>query len=110
MFQGGTILNMTAAPKCDGTLNIAVLAYGSLLSHSGSWLGAKMKELKRCETPFGVEYSGRAKKRRGGAPTLVKCDEGQPVRGGLVVLDLRNTLENVAEVRTQLAAREGARD
>jgi len=58
---------------------IAVLAYGSLLAHPGDWLGANMSRLIRCDTPFAVEYAGKADKGRGGAPTLVRMAHGKKV-------------------------------
>lgn len=92
----------------DGSRQIAVLAYGSLLAHPGDWLGSRMSNLIRHDTPFPVEYAGRSFRRRGGAPTLVRCAAGGIVRGGLIVLPLNNTEPNVICVRDKLAFREGA--
>jgi hypothetical protein len=89
---------------------LAVLAYGSLLAHPGPYFGSTTKQLLRCDTPFPVEYVGQSKKRRGGAPTLARCAEARPVRGGLFVLGFRDTPAHLFEVRQQLALREGARD
>jgi hypothetical protein len=88
---------------------IAVLAYGSLLAHPGDWLGSAMQKLVRWETPFSVEYVGRSQ-RRGGAPALVRSDGHNPVNGGLIVLGMTDTAEQVAQVSRQLADREGAAD
>src|SRR5947209_5215420 len=94
----------------DGSLEIAVLAYGSLLAHPGEWLGVQMTKLIRTLTPFPVEYAGRALQRRGGAPTMVRCASGGVVRGALMVLPFKNTPANLSLVREHLAVREGAKD
>ena len=85
---------------------LAVLAYGSLLAHPGEWLGRNMEKLIRCETPFGVEYLGQASSRRGGAPTLVRSEDGKRVKGGLIVLPYFDVPEQLEKVRKQLALRE----
>jgi len=59
---------------------IAVLTYGSLLAHPGEWLGPKMVQLIRRETPFPVEYAGRADQGCGGTPTLVGLADDDPIR------------------------------
>lgn len=87
---------------------IAVLAYGSLLAHPGDWLGRNMQQLIRCETPFGVEYVGCAKKGRGGAPTLVRSDAHRKVLGGLIILPHADTKEGLAEVKARVVERERA--
>jgi len=87
---------------------LAVLAYGSLLAHPGPFFGKHMLKLIRCETPFPVEYAGRSEIRRGGAPTLVKWPSGRCVNGGLIVLDILDRRAGLAEVRRELANREGA--
>ncbi len=93
----------------DETKNrIAVLAYGSLLAHPGDWLGRNMQQLIRCETPFGVEYLGSAKKGRGGAPTLVRSDAHSKALGGLIVLPHTDTEKDMAEVKARLGERERA--
>jgi hypothetical protein len=89
---------------------IAILAYGSLLTHPGEWLGREMRSLVRCETPFGVEYLGRAQKGRGGAPTLIRSEGSNPVRGGLFVLADADTPQHLQVAVTKLAARERTTD
>ena len=85
---------------------IAVLAYGSLLAHPGEFFGKYMKSLKRCCTPFPVEYC-RCAKGRGGAPTLVKSKNGSKVNGGLIILDLDGfDKNNIYFVKRKLMGRE----
>jgi hypothetical protein len=82
---------------------VAILAYGSLLSHPGPELAAVIANRSPCRTPFPVEY-GRASPRWGGGPVLTPHPDGGRVDGAL--LHLADGIDLGAAV-DMLATREG---
>jgi hypothetical protein len=64
---------------------LAIMAYGSLISEPGPELRALIAERVPRRTPFPVEF-GRASQRWGGGPVLVPHPAGAPVEGQLLVL------------------------
>src|SRR5258707_8170234 len=84
--------------------NIAILAYGSLLTDPGEVIKPHLLGAIEQITPFGVEYA-RSSRSRGGAPTLVKYENAEPVSGRLLVLDQAESA--VEEVKRWLWEREG---
>jgi superfamily II DNA or RNA helicase len=81
---------------------VGILAFGSLITDPGSELLPKITGRIKTQTPFGVEY-GRISQTRGGAPTLVPHEAGEPVQGEILVLD--DTV-SVEEARNMLWRRE----
>jgi hypothetical protein len=71
-----------------GTDNLAIFAYGSLLSDPGEKITAHIIERIPCPSPWPIEY-GRRAKLRGNGPTLVIHPAGGTVRGKLLVLDIQ---------------------
>src|SRR5260370_5517451 len=84
--------------------NIAILAYGSLLTEPAKVMKPHLLGAIEQITPFGVEYA-RSSRSRGGAPTLVKYENAEPVSGRLLVLDQAESA--VEEVKRWLWEREG---
>lgn len=69
-------------------MKVGILAYGSLIFDPGKEIIEATVEVK-CDvvTPFNVEFA-RSSKTRGGAPTLVPVEEGQPVAAKLFLLNV----------------------
>jgi hypothetical protein len=65
---------------------VAILAYGSLQDDPGPELKPLIRDRKRIQTPFPVEY-GRESRGRCGAPTLIPLECGAPVEATLLILD-----------------------
>jgi hypothetical protein len=82
---------------------VAILAYGSLISEPGPGLRPLIVDRVPCLTPFPVEF-GRASQRWGGGPVLVPHADGGPVAGRLLVLHPAIGLGRAVDL---LAAREG---
>jgi hypothetical protein len=77
--------------------NLAIFAYGSLLSDPGERLGPHIRERIFCPSPWPIEYARRAKL-RGYGPTLVIHGTGGIVQGQILVLDLQvNALDQLTE-------------
>jgi hypothetical protein len=92
---------------------IAILAYGSLISDPGPEIEPLIVRRVQTDTPFPVEY-GRLSRSRGGAPTLVPHSLGAPVKGELLILadsasltDAKNILYR-REIRKALTNRQYA--
>lgn len=80
-----------------GANNLAVFAYGSLLSDPGERIAARIIARVRCPSPWPIEYARRAKL-RGDGPTLVIHQAGGIVQGKLLVLDIQiSGLETLSE-------------
>lgn len=92
----------TVKPGSAPKKKVGILAYGSLISDPGTELLPKIRTRIKTLTPFGVEY-GRISQTRGGAPTLVPHEVGEPVQGEILVLD---DMVPVAEARNMLWRRE----
>ena len=84
--------------------NLAIFAYGSLLSDPGESIAPHIVARIPCASPWPVEYARRAKL-RGDGPTLVIHDSGASVQGRLLVLDAR--LDAIDEVEGWLWERKG---
>jgi hypothetical protein len=82
---------------------LAIMAYGSLISEPGPELRALIAERLPRATPFPVEF-GRASHRWGGGPVLVPHPAGAPVEGRLLVLRRGVSLGRAVEA---LREREG---
>ena len=67
--------------------NLAIFAYGSLLSDPGERIGEHIIERISCPSPWPIEYARRAKL-RGYGPTLAIHETGGIVQGQLLVSDL----------------------
>lgn len=87
-----------------GPSNLAIFAYGSLLSEPGSEIGARVIARVPCVSPWPIEYARRAKL-RGDGPTLVLHRTGGIVQGQLLVLELKQSA--LDQVRQWLWEREG---
>ena len=87
-----------------GPTNLAIFAYGSLLSDPGERIGPHIVERIGCPSPWPIEYARQAKL-RGSGPTLVIHEMGGIVQGQLLVLDLRVSALN--ELGEWLWEREG---
>ena len=68
--------------------NLAIFAYGSLLSDPGEKILPHIVDRIPCPSPWPIEYARRAKL-RGDGPTLVIHHNGGIVQGQLLVLDLQ---------------------
>lgn len=77
-----------------GVRRIGILAYGSLLEDPGEEIAPLVVErITGVETPFQIEFF-RSSPTRGGAPTVVPVeDHGASVRGTVLVLDDRVSIE-----------------
>jgi hypothetical protein len=82
---------------------VAIMAYGSLITQPGAGLKPLIVQRIPCPTPFRVEY-GRASRKWGGGPVLVPHRAGGPVNGQLLVLQRGVSLGQAVEL---LAEREG---
>lgn len=71
-----------------GAHNLAVFAYGSLLSDPGEQIAPHIITRIPCPSPWPIEYARRAKL-RGNGPTLVIHQAGGIVQGKILVLDIR---------------------
>jgi hypothetical protein len=87
-----------------GKDNLAIYAYGSLLSEPGEPLGGHIVARVSHPSPWPIEYARRAKL-RGDGPTLVIHDAGGIVQGQLLVLDV--AIDRLADIRVWLWEREG---
>lgn len=87
---------------------IGILAYGSLLEEPGNEIAPLVVErIQGVETPFQIEFF-RSSPTRGGAPTVVPVKSGGAVvRGTVLVLDDRVSIE---EARDMLWRRETRRE
>ncbi len=73
-------------PSCrHPKLKVGILAYGSLIHDPGEELRSKIALRIRTTTPFPVEYA-RLSRSRGGAPTVVPYDRGDPVAAEILVM------------------------
>ncbi len=73
--------------------NLAIFAYGSLLSDPGEKIRHHIVARIRFPSPWPVEYARRAKL-RGDGPTLVLHETGGIVEGRLLVLRSMHGLAN----------------
>jgi cation transport regulator ChaC len=87
-----------------GRNNLAIFAYGSLLSDPGEKIAPRIVARVARLSPWPVEYARRAKL-RGHGPTLVIHKSGGAVRGQLLLLDV--AAERIDEVEEWLWKREG---
>jgi hypothetical protein len=87
---------------------VAILAYGSLITDSGPALRPLVVGRIRCETPFPVEF-GRASRRWGGGPVLVPHPAGASVAGALLVLHPSVGLGQAVELLRQREGMPSAR-
>lgn len=82
---------------------IGILAYGSLIVDPGPELKDIIRKRIKVETPFTIEFK-RKSKTRGDAPTLIPVEYGgRHVKGTLLVLDNKITVE---EAKSMLWRRE----
>lgn len=84
--------------------NLAIFAYGSLLSDPGKQILPHIIDRIVWQSPWPIEYARRAKL-RGDGPTLVIHKNGGSVPGRLLVLDLQPSA--LDELREWLWEREG---
>ena len=71
-------------------MKVGILAYGSLISDPGREIEeAIIGVIDGVATPFNVEFA-RSSKKRGGAPTLVPVDDGEPVTAKLFILNVND--------------------
>ena len=84
--------------------NLAIFAYGSLLSDPGEQIAPHIIARITQPSPWPIEYARRAKL-RGNGPTLVIHRLGGIVQGQLLVLDV--SLDRINEVEEWLWTREG---
>jgi hypothetical protein len=84
--------------------NLAIFAYGSLLSDPGEKLGPRIIARLPRPSPWPIEYARRAKL-RGDGPTLVIHQSGATVQGKLLVLD--KPVQAIDEIEDWLWEREG---
>lgn len=68
------------------TNKIGILAYGSLIDDPGSEIKPYITKKISCTTPFKVEFA-RTSSSRGGAPTLIPCEDGSEVPAFILVLN-----------------------
>jgi hypothetical protein len=87
-----------------GPNNLAIFAYGSLLSDPGERIGPHIVARVPHPSPWPIEYARRAKL-RGDGPTLVLHKTGGIVQGQLLVLDIQKSA--LDELREWLWEREG---
>jgi cation transport regulator ChaC len=87
-----------------GSDNLAIFAYGSLLSDPGEKIAARIIARVPYPSPWPIEYARRATM-RGHGPTLVIHETGGIVQGQLLVLDLE--AKALEELREWLWEREG---
>jgi hypothetical protein len=73
--------------KTYGPNNLAIYAYGSLLSDPGEKIAPHIVARVPQSSPWPIEYARRARL-RGDGPTLVLHKSGAVVRGQLLVLDI----------------------
>jgi hypothetical protein len=85
---------------------IAIMAYGSLISEPGPRIRPLVVDRIARRTPFPVEF-GRASRRWGDGPVLVPHPDGGPVEGALLVLHRSVGLGAAVEL---LRVREGMPD
>ena len=90
--------------KSYGKSNLAIFAYGSLLSEPGEKIGPHIIARIPFRSPWPIEYARRAKL-RGDGPTLVLHKTGGIVQGRLLVLDIHDN--GIDELREWLWEREG---
>ena len=87
--QVETLLGLSAHTKYDRPTSsascVGILAYGSLVSDPGREMHPVVMRRIPTMTPFPVEY-GRLSTTRGGAPTIVPCSFGNPVRAEIFML------------------------
>lgn len=76
--------------KTYGPSNLAIYAYGSLLSDPGEKVAPHIVGRIPQPSPWPIEYARRAKL-RGDGPTLVMHKSGAVVRGQLLVLDIEQS-------------------
>ena len=79
-----------------GQNNLAIFAYGSLLSYAGKKILPHIIARIPCATPWPIEYAHRAKL-RGDGPTLIIHPAGGIVQGKIFVLDLQTSAFDGAE-------------
>jgi hypothetical protein len=84
--------------------NVAIFAYGSLLSEPGAKLAPHIVAEIAWPSPWPVEYARRAPL-RGDGPTLVIHKAGGIVHGKLLILDISSSV--IGEVEEWLWEREG---
>ena len=68
-------------------LKLGILAFGSLIDDPGGEIQSKIIMRIKTTTPFPVEFGRYSGRTRGGAPTLVKHDAGDPVSAEILVFD-----------------------
>jgi len=95
-------------PPNERARRVGILAYGSLLEEPGEEIGPLVVErIAGVETPFHIEFV-RSSPTRGGAPTVAPvASGGAAVRGAVLVLDDRVSIE---EARDMLWRRETRRE
>jgi len=91
-------------PQDYGPSNLAIFAYGSLLSDPGVEIGARIIARVLCPSPWPIEYARRAKL-RGDGPTLVLHKTGGIGQGRLLVVDMQQGA--LDQLREWLWEREG---
>jgi hypothetical protein len=91
-------------PQDYGPSNLAIFAYGSLMSDPGAEIGARIIARVPCASPWPIEYARRARL-RGDGPTLVLHKTGGIVQGQLLVLELKQSA--LDQLREWLWEREG---
>jgi hypothetical protein len=88
-----------AYPTCQHSKKtLGILAFGSLIHDPGTELEQKIVLRIKTKTPFPVEYARFSGKTRGGAPTLVPCQNGSPVSAEILVLDDAVSTEEAADI------------
>lgn len=87
-----------------GENNLAIFAYGSLLSDPGEKIAPRIIARMPGPSPWPIEYARRAKL-RGDGPTLVIHPSGASVQGKLLVLDVHS--DAIDDVEEWLWEREG---
>jgi hypothetical protein len=87
-----------------GKNNLAIFAYGSLLSDPGEVILPHIVARVRFPSPWPIEYARRARL-RGDGPTLVLHETGGIVEGQLLILDLQES--RLDELTEWLWEREG---
>ena len=90
--------------KTYGPTNLAIYAYGSLLSDPGEKIAPHIVGRIPQPSPWPIEYARRAKL-RGDGSTLVLHKSGAVVRGQLLVLDIEQS--GLAQLTEWLWEREG---
>jgi hypothetical protein len=88
---------------CHPRKKLGILAFGSLIDDPGEEIRSKIIMRIKTTTPFPVEFGRYSGKTRGGAPTLVKHETGEPVAAEILVLDESLPLD---EARDMLWRRE----